>query len=149
MHQLDDCKGSLKCYQRSSRGPEPPGCKGETEGSSDYCYDPDDDEHVEEGGNDGGGGDSFRLEMYWREDFFWQEVSRTRHVVIVLNFDLVTKLTFAPSNFSTTKQETKKREWYVFVAHLFCEFCYCRFLSSFARYCYCLKVHAVPGWGRE
>jgi len=55
-----DCEGHLQCFQRSSGDPGPPGCTGNPEGDTDYCYDPADvndvNEPVDVKDESGGGG---------------------------------------------------------------------------------------------
>lgn len=69
----NDCSGSLECYQRSSNDRGPPNCSGNTEASTDYCYNPADDEQDDDGGSGSCSGNSFVLRMYWEVStyIFW------------------------------------------------------------------------------
>ncbi len=69
-----DCRGNLQCYQRRSGSSPPPGCRGQVEGSTDYCYDPDDEEDDDDDdtGDDDDNGDGFRLKLYWEDGYYWQ-----------------------------------------------------------------------------
>ena len=34
-----DCEGDLKCFERKTNDPNPPGCSGTPHKNYDYCYD--------------------------------------------------------------------------------------------------------------
>jgi len=61
-----DCENGLLCFQRGSTDRGPPGCDGQTEGSTDYCFDPADFAVPPDGtlgrvGNNGSPGSLFPL----------------------------------------------------------------------------------------
>jgi hypothetical protein len=62
----ENCLGEFVCYQKYSRDSYVPGCFGLGEDLMDYCIDPrDDPTNIHR--------DRFRLKMFWRTGYKWQE----------------------------------------------------------------------------
>ena len=62
----NDCVGAMKCYQRNGEMTSVPGCMGSGTQGTDYCIDPMDDPSDYNK-------DTFRLKLFWREGYYWQE----------------------------------------------------------------------------
>lgn len=66
-----DCESGLVCYQRTTDSHLVPGCLGDTSSVTDYCIDPaDNPSNINS--------DTWRLKLFWREGYFWQEERRER-----------------------------------------------------------------------
>jgi len=64
-----DCADGMECYQRATDSKMVPGCLGDATDRTDYCIDPADNPSNMNS-------DTWRIKLFWREGYYWQEERR-------------------------------------------------------------------------